>query len=279
MLPEQYESALYLPFNRQSLTADFEFSAAASDDGQPGVWLFVQGNAVLLDKKSTAPADYCPPQFEGRPLWIGRWQGRPCRALALSRAVVCPDTLSRFDLQADDPQLSLALLSLAALARQMLHWHGNSRCCSACGATMDWLNGEWGKQCSGCQRVHYPHIHPCVIVLIQRGDELLLTRKALWAPGRYGLVAGFVEPGECLEETVRREVREETGVEIANLRYVGSQSWPFPSQIMMGFVADYAGGELKVDHHELEDARWFRRSALPDLPSRRSIARFLLDNY
>lgn len=108
---------------------------------------------------------------------------------------------------------------------------------------------------------------------------MLLTRKANWVAGRYGLVAGFVEPGECLEETVVREVMEETGIVVKNIRYVGSQSWPFPSQIMTGFVADYAGGEIQVDMTELEDARWFSRDELPLLPARRSIARFLLDHH
>jgi NAD+ diphosphatase len=108
---------------------------------------------------------------------------------------------------------------------------------------------------------------------------VLLTRKAVWPPGRYSLVAGFLDFGECLEEAVVREVLEETGVLVNNVRYVGSQSWPFPSQLMAGFTAEYVSGEVVVEEKELEDARWFPLTALPALPPKRSIARYLLDNF
>jgi NAD+ diphosphatase len=117
-------------------------------------------------------------------------------------------------------------------------------------------------------------------VLVRRNDEFLLVRKAVWPEGRYGLVAGFVDFGESLEECVVREVREETGLEVTNIRYVGSQNWPFPSQLMAGFVADYAGGEVCVGEDELEDARWFCIGNLPaTLPGKRSIARWIIDRY
>ena len=106
-----------------------------------------------------------------------------------------------------------------------------------------------------------------------------MTRKAEWIPGRYSLVAGFLDFGESLEECAIREVREETGIEINNVRYVGSQNWPFPAQLMAGFVADYVAGDIQVDLNELEDARWFTCDALPLLPGRRSIARWIIDNF
>ena len=160
-----------------------------------------------------------------------------------------------------------------------MRWQKNSAYCANCGGSCDWNGDGWGRRCDSCQRHHFPHIHPCVIVLIRRGDELLLVRKANWVPGRYSLVAGFVDSGECLEDAVRREVREETGVEVDNIRYIGSQGWPFPSQIMAGFVADYVGGEVKIQLSELEDGGWFHVDHLPRLPSRRSIARYLIDTY
>ena len=115
-----------------------------------------------------------------------------------------------------------------------------------------------------------------MIILIRDGDRCLLARKREWAPGRYALVAGFVDNGESLEGAVHREVKEEVGVDVTDLRYVGSQNWPFPSQLMVGFVAQYAGGEITIDREELEDARWFPRRALPTGPARHSIAGWIL---
>jgi len=134
-----------------------------------------------------------------------------------------------------------------------------------------------GKKCVACSYSHYPHIHPCAIVLVERPGEVLLVRKPAWPEGRYSLVAGFLEFGECLEETVTREVAEETGVTVEGIEYVGSQCWPFPSQLMAGFRARYKDGKVRPDLDELEDARWFPLSALPVLPPRRSISRFLID--
>jgi NAD+ diphosphatase len=118
-----------------------------------------------------------------------------------------------------------------------------------------------------------------VITLVRDGSRVLLARKAGWAPGRYALVAGFVDNGESLEGTVAREVKEEVGVDVTDIQYVGSQNWPFPSQLMIGFVARYAGGEIAIDKEELEDARWFDCDKLPNGPSRHSIAGFIIANH
>jgi len=282
MLPEYFESALQLPFNHHSLRQEFEFLPPDKDlrsSHTSDVWLILQGSSVLVDRNTGDLLTAKPPELASAAIFIGYWRGQACRVAAYSRSLPCPEGCEAHNIMADDPPLPLALLSLAALGQQILHWDKNSQFCSGCGAGMDFIPGEWGKQCHGCQRRHYPHVHPCIIVLITRGDEVLLTRKANWIAGRYSLVAGFVEPGECLEETLEREAYEETGIKVKNIEYIGSQSWPFPSQIMMGFTAEYAGGELIVDTDELEDAGWFPRNKLPLLPGRRSIARFLLDHY
>jgi NAD+ diphosphatase len=213
------------------------------------------------------------------PLHIGVWDGLPCRVAAISRNSSLPPGWVRESFSAAVTRLTIELASLAALASQILRWGKKSRYCAACGGTLIRIVGGWGKSCPDCQDVRFPAIHPCVIVLIHRPGELLLARKAEWPAGRYGLVAGFLDFGEALEEAVVREVREETGVTVKNIRYVGSQAWPFPSQLMAGFTAEYAGGDLCVDRHELEDASWFPLDALPELPPPRSIARYLLDRH
>jgi len=281
-LPDSYASPQHLPFNRTCLDGQLQFESSDRDPGGAGGWLLLRGLDLLLPADSALvlpKGAESPLAGNGEPLYFGLWQGEPCRIVAVAKETETPEGWVAHNLMAPEPQLPIELLSLAALARQLLQWQENSRYCSRCGGEQHFLPGEWGKKCSGCGALHFPHIHPCIIVIVRRPGELLLTRKAEWPPGRYGLVAGFVDLGECLEETVAREVLEETGVRVQNVRYIGSQGWPFPSQLMAGFVADYAGGEVQVEEKELEDARWFPLDALPTLPPKRSIARYLLDNH
>jgi NAD+ diphosphatase len=283
MLPESYLTPQHLPFNQSCLAGFFEFLSHGQDPGTEGFWvLLCDAELAIIDRDGvqSLPFGDLPHGVNGStPLYIGQWQGRPCRVVALAQNAELPDSLDFRALTSQVPQLSIELLSLGGLARQILYWHKNSRFCSSCGAAQQWLPGEWGKLCADCNSHHFPHIHPCVIVIVRRPGEILMTRKAEWPEGRYSLVAGFLDMGECLEEAVSREVKEETGVEIENVRYIGSQSWPFPSQLMTGFVADYVGGEIQIEEAELEDVRWFAVDALPDLPPKRSISRYLIDNY
>lgn len=280
-LPENYLSPLHLPFNRTACLRQFDLLSPDGDPGGDGIWVPLQGERLLLPESGEVrlPKGARPPVFAGsNPLYFGRWGGIPCRLLNLAPEQVVPDGWVGRSLLAGEPELPIDLLTLGSIGRQVQHWEDNSRFCSACGEKLSRIPGEWGKHCKGCRVSHFPHVHPCVIVLIWRPGEVLLTRKAQWPAGRYSLVAGFLEPGECLEEAVVREVREEVGVEITDLRYLGSQNWPFPSQLMAGFTARFTGGDVRVQFDELEDARWFPVDDLPMLPPRRSIARFLLDH-
>jgi NAD+ diphosphatase len=158
-----------------------------------------------------------------------------------------------------------------------VHWQATNRFCGKCGtATVD-KPGECAKQCPQCGWAVYPSLSPAVIVAVVRDGALLLARESRFKEGLYSVLAGFVEPGETLEECVRREVREEVGIEVSNIRYFGSQSWPFPDSLMVAFTADYAGGEIDIDPGELIDAGWYRPGELPLVPSRASIARQLID--
>lgn len=278
-LPDSFDHPVDLPFNHAAMQKHFVLESPDRDPGGSGYRLLLQGARLLLDGGGSLPDESLSVAEAGPPLYLGQWDGSPLRLSTLPREADLPEGLDAVDLTAQHPRLSIELLSIGALGRHILHWEKNSRYCSRCGGTTTRVSREWGKKCDACSALHYPHIHPCVIVLVRRPGEVLLTRKAEWAPGRYSLVAGFLDFGECLEEGVRREVREETGVEIDKIRYVGSQAWPFPSQVMCGFVADYVSGEVRVEEDELEDARWFSLDALPVLPPKRSIARFILDHY
>lgn len=133
--------------------------------------------------------------------------------------------------------------------------------------------------CQPCDLRSYPRISPSMIVLITRGDEVLLARSPRFVTGVYSTLAGFAEPGESAEDCLVREVREEVAVEVKNIQYVGSQCWPFPHSMMLGFHAEYAGGEIVMQPDEIEDAQWFNVHDLPPLPAGRSIARYLIDLY
>ncbi len=279
--------SVYLPFNRECLREAFVPAKRMTTPPEPhGYWLIVQEQGLIVVPEADAmrlPYGELPGAFDGklgRPVCLGTLEGTPCWVAALPRDVSVPAGFHRETLvPMQGTRLPDDLLSLGGAALQALHWESTSGHCPRCGEPTERIEGEWGKRCPRCRYEHFPHLHPAVIVLVRDGNRCLLTRKAGWVPGRYGLVAGFVDNGECLEGAARREVQEEVGVEVTDLRYVGSQNWPFPSQLMIGFVAKYAGGELRIDREELEDARWFPCEALPNRPSHHSIAGFILDHY
>lgn len=280
-LSDYYPSPVDLPFNRASLRDNFQPATPDQDPGGDGVWLLLQGMNLL-----TINGEHEPELPDGDspfltttspPLYIGQWQDRPCRILDIPDGTTLPPQLHRQPLRATEPKLPIKLLSLAGIGQMILHWEHSSKRCDNCGSKTIRLANEWGKECQACNEHHFPRIHPCVIGLIIKGDEILLARKGEWVDGRYSLVAGFVEFGECLEEAMARETAEETNIQIKNIRYIGSQSWPFPSQLMCGFVAEYAGGEIELRDQELADAKWCKLDQLPTLPPKRSIARHLID--
>jgi NAD+ diphosphatase len=279
--------SVYLPFNLDCLGGAFVPAKQGMAVPPPrGHWLIVHDQALVVPDEPEdlrLPSGELPSAFDGQlapPLCLGTLGDTPCWVAALPREAAVPPGFRRETLvPMQGARLPDALLSLGGMAMQALHWEATSGYCPRCGVATERIAGEWGKRCPRCRYEHFPHLHPAVIVLVRDGNRVLLTRKAGWAPGRYGLVAGFVDNGECLEGTARREVQEEVGVEVTDLRYVGSQNWPFPSQLMIGFVARDAGGELAIDREELEDARWFPCDALPNRPSRHSIAGFILDHY
>ena len=241
-------------------------------------WLLRSNNQLLINTDDPG-GNYFPcsnTAFNGNALLVGEWQGLPCYAAELEEIPFnLPGELipirSLFSL------LDAKAISLATRATLLLDWQRNHRYCGRCTTPTSRKSGEYSMVCPACGLVAYPRISPAVMVLIRRGDELLLARGYRFKPGVYSALAGFVEAGETLEQCAAREVREEVGIEITNLRYCGSQSWPFPDSLMVAFYADYAGGTIQRDPAEIEDANWFKRDALPALPEPMSLAWQMID--
>lgn len=175
-------------------------------------------------------------------------------------------------------KISRELYLKAGKCEELLYWYQNTKFCGVCGAPMK-MHTDISKRCTGCGKEVWPQLATAIIVLIHKGDEVLLVHAKNFKSNFMGLVAGFVETGETLEEAVHREVKEETNLDITNLRYFSSQPWPYPCGLMVGFNADYAGGEIKLQTSELARGAWFRKDNLPTIPEKLSIARKLIDAW
>ena len=203
----------------------------------------------------------------------------PCVALGVAGAPDAPPGLAFVPARALVPRLDDAALGLVARALMLVGWQRTSRFCGRCGTPTGPEPGERARRCPRCGLLDYPRVAPVAIVRVTRGDRLLLARGERFPPGFFSVLAGFVEPGESIEETVAREIREEVGIQVDAVRYVASQPWPFPHSLMLGFTAEHAGGELVADGVEILEAGWFGVDELPRLPPRPSIARRLIDAW
>ncbi|MGP1679302.1 MAG: NAD(+) diphosphatase [Burkholderiales bacterium] len=212
-----------------------------------------------------------------RRLYLGTLGGRDCYAFEYAAEIQAPQGMLWQGLRGLFGRLDDSLFALAGRALQFIDWDRTHQFCGRCGTPTQHRGGERARECPACALIVYPRIAPAVMCLIRRGREILLARSPRFPPGMYSALAGFVEPGESLEQCLAREVLEETGVRIAGARYFASQPWPFPHSLMIAFVADYAGGEITPAPDEIEDAQWFDIDALPKLPNRISIARRLID--
>ncbi len=169
--------------------------------------------------------------------------------------------------------------TLAGRAVQIVEWARTHRFCGRCGTPTERATGERAMRCPSCGLLSFPRLSPAVIMVVHRNDELLLAHGRAFPTPIYSALAGFVEPGESLEDAVRREVREEVGVEVRDLHYFGSQPWPFPNSLMLGFYAEWAGGEIVIDPDEIVDAQWFHIDDLPPFPGSMSIASQLINGF
>lgn len=213
----------------------------------------------------------------GRAHFLGTSAGRACLAAELPAGDEPPSGWSFEGLRSLLSSVDEDLFRVAGRATQVLDWDTTHKFCGRCGAPTVEKQDERAKLCPACGHTSYPRLSPAVIVAVTRGREILLARANRFSPGLYSVLAGFVEPGETLEDCVVREVKEETGIDVTNVRYFGSQPWPFPNSLMVAFTADHAGGAIHIDPVELTDAGWYTPEGLPRIPDRLTVARRLID--
>lgn len=274
---------MYYPF---SIKQPFELtdSLAASSSG-PSYWFIYRGNDLLLlkhDQQLTIPCSSEAPVAASEIVYsrcIGNYSEKSCMAIELSQDAVLSDTSEVVSLRQAYGHISEDLWIVAGRASQVIVWNRDNQFCGRCSSPMREVDDEMQKSCPNCEFLSYPRISPAVIMSVIRGNAILLGRAPRFPSGMYSTLAGFVEPGEILEEAVRREVKEEVNIDVTDIRYIASQAWPFPHSLMIGFSCRYAGGELEINKTELEDANWFMPHAMPQLPSKLSVARALIDHF
>ncbi len=230
-----------------------------------------------------------------QPLDQNEWQWSGLEAKArhyLGMISDCPLYVVEIDENADEPEgyffdtlwsflgkVELNVFYLIGRAKQIVDWYNNHQHCGQCGSATESGQADRSTKCNQCGLMFYPRLSPSIIVCINKGSDILLARNAQAGGNFYSTLAGFIEPGESIEETVHREVFEEVGLKVKNLRYFGSQSWPFPNSLMLGFHAEYESGEIVIQEEELSDAQWFHYNDLPNKPASISISGWLINDF
>lgn len=292
-----------MPFNSPAM---FEAGVSAAEPpagDRPAHWFVFRGDKLLVE---LGPPDSRPtddlrvrsrPSFARLPapaallknnnqlwfapdrtLYLGRLAGVECWAAdAPPAAGDAPPGLAWEGLRSLFSVLDDAQFAIAGRAVQLVDWDRNHRFCGRCGSPTEAKAEERARACPACKLTAYPRLSPAVMALVRRGDEILLARGPHFPRGMFSALAGFVEPGESLEQCLAREVEEEVGVKVSRARYFASQPWPFPNSLMVAFICDWASGDIRPQAGEIEEAQWFNVLQLPTLPSRISIARRLID--
>ena len=242
-------------------------------------WFLFYKDQLLLQKENdtyTIPYGENPPVPVSHTLEVDYRDGLPARTAELDTPVEGNDRYVHMGLRASWDYISRACYEKAGKAFQLLYWDSHSRFCPVCGTKTE-MKDTIMKKCPACGNEMYPSISAAILVLVRKEDSLLLVHARNFKGTFYSLVAGFLETGETLEECVMREVKEETGLDIKNITYFGNEPWPYPSGLMVGFIADYAGGEISLQDEELSSGAFYTRENLPELPRKLSLARKMID--
>lgn len=255
----------------------------APGDAEEGFWFVFRGDRLLVDVaegKPAIPLARRPGPLSGdalRSLYLGDLGGRHCFAMEVPASAPAPTGAAWEGLRGLFSAIDDAQFSIAGRALQLIDWDRTHQFCGRCGTRTEAKTDERVRQCPSCRLSAYPRVAPAIMALVRRGSQILLARGERFAPGMYSALAGFVEPGESLEQCVHREVAEEVGVQVDNLSYFASQPWPFPHSLMIAFACDWVSGDIRPQPGEIEEARWFDVFQLPQLPGKISIARGLID--
>jgi NAD+ diphosphatase len=254
-------------------------------DGKHCYWFVFSSNKLLTiargDKlgipylKSLAEININPVRTQ----YLGKLQGHPCYSAEAAAETPAPQGMVFRDLRSVYGAVDEDTFLLAGRAIQIVAWDQTNQYCGRCGLKTETLPDERAKKCPACGLISYPRIAPAVIIAVIKEKKLLLTHYANLRGKWHSLIAGFVEPGETLEECIQREVLEEVGLRVKNIKYFGSQPWPFPNSLMIGFTAEYESGEIVADGKEISEAGWYAAANLPEIPPKISIARELIDRF
>ncbi len=269
-----------MPFSNDDL--DFTYPLPPYFEDRPSCYIYVHNGKVAVDllnlpDPQTILHDHIKDvKTKMTVQYIGSLGEKLCYGIGLESHEEVPYGMQLVFLRDLMGQIDDKMLALAGRAVQLIDFELTSKFCGRCGILTETLEDR-GKKCPKCDLLIYPRLSPAVIVLVMKEDKVLLARSSHFSSDIYSVIAGFVEPGETLEHAVKREVMEEVGLKIKNIRYFASQPWPFPNSLMIGFIADYSEGEICVDGKEIIDAAWFGRDELPNFPGKASISGHLID--
>lgn len=269
---------------RESIYKRYQPGVAPLEKNSPAYWFIFNSDKLLIDLNSGNKLPFIENLeeisiFPVRTQYLGTLEGHPSYAAEVTPGTNVPDGMVFQDLISLYEVLDEDIYLLAGRAIQIMTWDNDHQFCGRCGSPTQNAEHEMAKICPKCGFMSFPRLSPAVIIAIVNHGKILMAKHSYGLKDRYSLIAGFIEPGETIEEGVQREIMEEVGIKVKNIKYFGSQPWPFPHSLMIGFTVEYESGEIQVDGKEILDAKWFSRDEVLPRTPKISIASELIDWY